>query len=67
MIIQMKLIFKKYIARRLFDFNKKFDVLLNDANGTIAKYRNIAENSDTILVYLIFEERARSTDKDIPE
>ena len=31
---------KKYAARRLFDFNAKFDVLECDKNRTTAKYRN---------------------------
>ena len=52
-----------YTARRLFDFNKKFDVLPNDRNRTTAKYRDIAENSEKILVYLIDEERVKSKDK----
>ena len=58
---------KSYTARRLFDFNKKFNVLLNDRNRTTAKYRNIAENSEKILVYLIIEERAISKYKAIRE
>lgn len=56
-----------YTARRLFDFNKKFDVLPNDRNRTTAKYRDIAENSEKILVYLIDEERAKSKDKTMRE
>lgn len=54
---------KRYTARRLFDFNKKFDILSHDRNRTTANYRNIAENSEKILVYLIVEERAISKDK----
>lgn len=58
---------KKYAARRLFDFNIKFDVLECDKNRTTAKYRNIAENSETIIVYLIVEKRAISQEKTIRE
>lgn len=54
---------KKYAARRLFDFNAKFDVLECDKNRTTAKYRNIAENSEAIVVYLVVEERATSKEK----
>lgn len=54
---------KKYAARRLFDFNLKFDVLECDKNRTTAKYRNIAENSEAIVVYLVLEERATSKEK----
>ncbi|MFR3959790.1 MAG: hypothetical protein ACLTY1_15005, partial [Blautia sp.] len=46
---------KKYAARRLFDFNAKFDVLECDKNRTTAKYRNIAENSEAIVVYLLLK------------
>ncbi|MDE6759262.1 MAG: hypothetical protein K2J90_01140 [Lachnospiraceae bacterium] len=31
---------KSYTARRLFDFNKKFNILSNDRSRTTAKYRN---------------------------
>lgn len=58
---------KKYTARRLFDFNAKFDVLECDKNRTTAKYRNIAENSEAIVVYLVVEERATSKEKNIRE
>ena len=58
---------KKYAARRLFDFNAKFDVLECDKNRTTAKYRNIAENSEAIVVYLVVEERATSKEKNIRE
>ena len=58
---------KKYAARRLFDFNVKFDVLECDKNRTTAKYRNIAVNSEAIVVYLIVEERATSKEKIIRE
>lgn len=58
---------KSYTARRLFDFNKKFNILLNDRSRTTAKYRNIAENSEKILVYLVVEEQAISKDKAIRE
>lgn len=56
-----------YTARRLFDFNKKFDVLPYDKNRTTAKYRDIKENSEKILVYFIDEERAKSKDKIVRE
>ena len=36
---------KRYTARRLFEFNQKFDVLSCDKNRTTAKYRTIAENA----------------------
>lgn len=58
---------KSYTARRLFDFNKKFNILPNDRSRTTAKYRNIAENSEKILVYLVVEEQAISKDKAIRE
>lgn len=58
---------KKYTARKLFDFNKKFDVLYCDKNRTTAKYRIIAENSERVTVYLIIEDRATSKDKKIRE
>lgn len=58
---------KRYTARRLFDFNKKFDVLECDENRTIAKYRDIAESTESIVVYLIAEERATSKDKALRE
>ena len=58
---------RKKIHWRLFDFNKKFDILSNDRNRTTAKYRNIVENSEKILVYLIVEERAISKDKVLRE
>ena len=44
---------KRYSARRLFEFNKKFDVCECDSNRTCAKYRNIASNYYDIRVYLI--------------
>lgn len=58
---------KLYTARRLFDFNKKFDVLKCDKNRTTAKYRDIAESTESIVVYLITEERAKSEDKAVRE
>ena len=58
---------KRYMARRLFDFNQKFDVLLCDKNRTTAKYRHIAETSEAILVYLIIEDMAISRDKTVRE
>lgn len=58
---------KKYTARTLFDFNKKFDVLYCDKNRTAAKYRIIAENSKRVTVYLIIEDRATSEDKKMRE
>ena len=58
---------KKYTARTLFDFNKKFDVLYCDKNRTTAKYRIIAENSERVTVYLIIEDRATSEDKKMRE
>lgn len=58
---------KSYTARRLFDFNKKFNILSNDRSRTTAKYRDIAENSEKILVYLVDEEQAISKDKAIRE
>lgn len=58
---------KKYTARTLFDFNKKFNVLYCDKNRTTAKYRIIAENSERVIVYLIIEDRATSRDKTVRE
>lgn len=58
---------KRYTARRLFEFNQKFDVLSCDKNRTTAKYRTIAENAEEILVYLIVEDRAMSRDKTVRE
>ncbi|MDE6850980.1 MAG: hypothetical protein K2J67_00620, partial [Lachnospiraceae bacterium] len=54
---------KRYAARRLLDFNKKFDVLRCDKNRTTAKYRNIAEESERIFVYVVLEEEAVSDDR----
>ena len=42
---------------------QKFDVLECDKNRTTAKYRNIVENSEAIVVYLVVEERATSKEK----
>ena len=39
---------KRYTARRLFEFNQKFDVLSCDKNRTTAKYRTIAQNAESI-------------------
>ncbi len=58
---------KRYTARRLFEFNQKFDVLSCDQNRTTAKYRTIAQNAESILVYLIVENRATSRDKTVRE
>ena len=58
---------KRYTARRLFDFSLRFDVHECDRNRTTAKYRNIAENSENIVVYLIDEERALNEEKAIRE
>ena len=58
---------KRYTARRLFEFNQKFDVLSCDKNRTTAKYRTIAQNAESILVYLIVENRATSRDKTVRE
>lgn len=44
---------KKYSARRLFEFNKKFDVCESDSNRTCAKYRDIASSYFDVCVYLI--------------
>ena len=46
---------------------KKFDVLSCDKNRTTAKYRTIAQNAESILVYLIVENRATSRDKTVRE
>jgi hypothetical protein len=54
---------KRYAARRLFDFNKRFDVLKCDKNRTTAKYRNIAEESERIYVYVILENEAVSNNR----
>lgn len=59
---------KKYTARRLFTFSKRFDVLNCDINRTTAKYRNIAEEtSEKILVYVILENSALSANKEVRE
>lgn len=58
---------KRYAARRLFDFNQKFDVLKCDRNRTTAKYRNIAEMYNRVCVYVVLEENATSENKDIRE
>lgn len=58
---------KRYTARRLFEFNQKFDVLSCDKNRTTAKYRTIAETVETIVVYLVVEDRATSRDKTVRE
>lgn len=58
---------KRYTARRLFLFNRRFDVLMCDRNRTTAKYRNIAKEADKIVVYVILEEEAISNDKIIRE
>lgn len=58
---------KRYTARRLFMFNKRFDVLMCDKNRTTAKYRNIAEESEKIIVYVILEEQAINIEKNIRE
>lgn len=44
---------KRYSARRLFAFNKKFSVCECDSNRTCAKYRDIASSYFDICVYLI--------------
>lgn len=54
---------KRYVARRLFGFNQRFNVLSCDKNRTTAKYRTIAENSETIVVYMIMEDRATGKDR----
>lgn len=54
---------KRYAARRLFSFHKKFDVLQCDNNRTTAKYRNIAEESERIVVYVVLEDEAVSSDR----
>ena len=48
-------------------FNKRFDVLMCDKNRTTAKYRNIAEESEKIIVYVILEEQAINIEKNIRE
>lgn len=58
---------KSYTARTLFEFNKKFDILKCDRNRTTAKYRNIAEESERIVVYVILEDEAVSSDRIVRE
>ncbi len=42
-----------YTARRLFPFQKKFDVLVNDGDRRHAKYREIATHYNEIKIYLL--------------
>lgn len=56
---------KKYVARRLFDFSLKFDVLKCDKNRRAAKYRNIAESSNKIEVYLISNAKSKNSREEI--
>lgn len=44
---------KRYSARKLFEFNKNFDVCECDPNRTCAKYRDIASSYSDVCVYLI--------------
>lgn len=44
---------KRYSARRLFIYNKKFDVCECDPNRTCAKYRDIASCYFDICVYMV--------------
>lgn len=58
---------KRYTARRLFEFSKKFDVLKCDKNRTTAKYRDIAENTNSIFVFFIKDQKANSKEKAVRE
>lgn len=56
---------KKYSARKLFDFSLKFDVLKCDKNRRAAKYRNIADSSNKIEVYLISNDQSKDSREEI--
>ncbi|MGO5053617.1 hypothetical protein ACTQ6A_14115 [Lachnospiraceae bacterium LCP25S3_G4] len=58
-----------YMARRMFPsgFSVSFEVLKCDLSRTIAKYRHISQTFNHICVYIIIDEQAQSSEKDIRE
>lgn len=60
-------IVKKYSARRLLEYSKKFDVCECDVNRTCAKYRDIASNYSDISVYLIHNSNVTVEKREIIE